>query len=87
MPDDHVEAIGDTLPELYVIILLNLCGDTHQNLRSLLLGYGQKDNAYYIRCHDCCEYYSKHPEEWAEWEQEFQVTQERLERLERKLAQ
>ena len=45
---------------------------------SELLGFGAKDTAYYIRCHDCRQYFIEHPEVWEGWEEEMRETQAKL---------
>ena len=46
---------------------------------SALLGYPAKDTVYYIRCHDCHEYFREHPEVWQGWQEEIRETQLKFE--------
>ncbi|EGO28787.1 hypothetical protein SERLADRAFT_434683 [Serpula lacrymans var. lacrymans S7.9] len=48
----------------------------------LLLGYGETSSAYFIRCHDCREYFAKHPKMRKMWEQETKETAAKLASLE-----
>jgi SWI/SNF-related matrix-associated actin-dependent regulator of chromatin subfamily A member 5 len=87
LPEGELDAIGDVLPELYVLALilslLNADLLIDNLLRaSALLGYGEKTAAYYIRCQDCHEHFAEHPEAWASWEEEMRETNRRLEEAE-----
>lgn len=44
---------------------------------SELLGFGQKSNAYYIRCHDCHDQFKEDPEVWKEWQEQFAETEKK----------
>ncbi|KIM89720.1 hypothetical protein PILCRDRAFT_812522 [Piloderma croceum F 1598] len=46
-----------------------------------LLGYYDKPNAYYIRCHDCHQHFNESPEVWEGWQQEMRETQAKLDAL------
>lgn len=48
---------------------------------SALLGYYDKPNAYYIRCHDCHEHFLEAPEVWESWQKEMRETQAKLEAM------
>jgi SWI/SNF-related matrix-associated actin-dependent regulator of chromatin subfamily A member 5 len=47
-------------------------------LYSVLLGYGAKSNAYYIRCTDCLESFKERGRFWQDWQDEFEETQVKL---------
>jgi SWI/SNF-related matrix-associated actin-dependent regulator of chromatin subfamily A member 5 len=48
---------------------------------SVLLGYGENQQAYFIRCQDCQERFAEYPEEWKLWEKEMQETERKLQSL------
>lgn len=48
---------------------------------SLLLGFGENKQAYYIRCHDCEERFSEEPGLLKSWEEEMNETAAKLESL------
>lgn len=79
LPSDDIDAIGDVLPELCVLSFVT-CTCTNSKTRSLLLDYGEKASAYYIRCSDCRKHFEKHPKHWLERQEEFAETQKKLDR-------
>jgi len=44
----------------------------------LVLGYGQKDNAFYIRCQNCHCRFAEEPKLWEEWQGEMREAQKKL---------
>lgn len=46
-----------------------------------LLDYGQKTNAYYIKCHECREDFAEDPQSqfWVEWANEIRRAEEKFE--------
>lgn len=51
----------------------------------LLLGLGQQNTAYYIRCHDCHAHFKEDPAVWEAWQEEMKETQAKLKSLEASL--
>ncbi len=48
---------------------------------SLLLGYGFKSTAYYVRCHHCHERFRTDPLYWHQWQEEMRETEKKLAKL------
>ncbi|CAL1715435.1 unnamed protein product [Somion occarium] len=47
----------------------------------LLVGYGEKASAYYIRCHDCLKLFAEQPKIWKSWQKDMRETEKRLNQL------
>jgi len=41
----------------------------------VILGYGEKATAYYIRCQDCREHFAENPKALKDWQKEEEETQ------------
>lgn len=50
-------------------------------MRSLLLGFGARTTAYYIRCNDCRRRFAEDPQLWEAWQGEVRDVQARLDAL------
>lgn len=80
LPEDDIDAIGDTLPELFVVSspLFQSVSLLALFLYSLLLGFYASPTVYFIRCHDCQSEFAKDPSTWKTWQQEFEETEQKL---------
>ena len=79
MPGGEIHAIGDTLPELYVFLIVSLTDILIDEFYcSLLVGYGAKSHAYYIYCDECHQQFEEDPEYWCQWREEFDETDRKL---------
>lgn len=82
LPPGEIDAIGDTLPELYVHTIDSLCLVFILNsAHSLIRGYGETHGAYYIRCHHCKDRFEADPASWESWQEEFRENEANLEKL------
>lgn len=80
LPEDDIDAIGDTIPELSVTSIRRFISWIDRGLFfcSLLLGYRTSATVYFIRCHDCQNDFVRDPSIWKSWQQEFAETEEKL---------
>lgn len=86
LPESDIDAVGNTLPELCVPVLLFTCCASRVSpfllaFDSLIRDYGAKSTAYYIRCTECHARWKEEPQLWADWQQEMRENEERLARL------
>lgn len=61
--------------------VFELCHRCLHGDHSEVLGYGERATSYYIRCHECHEYFKKKPAAWKAWQDEMKETQVKLDAL------
>ncbi|TFK65861.1 hypothetical protein BDN72DRAFT_800724 [Pluteus cervinus] len=55
---------------------LDAVGDSVPEFEAL--GYRQQDNAYFIRCQECLDFFVQNPSAWEEWQEEFREAEKKL---------